>query len=123
MAPDSAGLPPSAALQQAAEALLLPGGEDGVAVAPAREDAIVSSCGKAFATLRSMADQPEAADGSTAGCSSGSGVAGRCQASLHHYLARAFLSVHAPASLERQLTAPRACQGGDTAGTGLPEPR
>ena len=54
--PDSAGLPPNAALQQAADGLLLPGGDDCVASAPAREVAIVSSRGEAFeALLLSMA--------------------------------------------------------------------
>ena len=66
----------------------------------------------AFGTLLSMADEQEAAEGSTAGCSSGSGVAGRCQASLQLYLALSFLSVDAPDSLERQLAAPCASQGG-----------
>ena len=64
----------------------------------------MSSRGKAFEALLSMADEQEAAEG-TAGCSSGSGVAGRCQASLQLYLALAFLSVDAPVSLERQLAA------------------
>ena len=123
-APASTGLPPSAALQQTADGLLLPGGDDGVAAAsaPAREVAIVSSRGKAFDTLLSMADQQEAAEGSTAGCSRGSGVAGRYQASLQLYLALSFLSVDVPVSLERQLAA-RVRARGVTVGTGLPEPR
>ena len=50
-APNLAGLPPSAAPQQAADGLLLPGGDDGVTAAPAREVAIVSSRGKACETL------------------------------------------------------------------------
>ena len=52
-----------------------------------------------------MADEQEAAEGSTAVCSSGSGVAGRCKASLQLYLALACLSVDAPASIESQLAA------------------
>ena len=121
-APDSTGLPPSAALQQAADALLLPGGDgDGVAAAPARADALVSARCKAFETLLAMAD--EQGGGGSAGSSSGSGVAGRCQASLQLYLALAFLSVDAPASIERQLASARARAKGATAGAGLPEPR
>ena len=68
-----------------------------------------------------MADQQGAAEGSTAGGSSGSGVAGRCQASLQRYLALASLSGDAPVSLERQLAARVRARGG-IAGTGLPEP-
>ena len=75
-APDSTALPPSAVLQQAADGLLLPSGEDGVAAAPAREVAIVSSRCKAFETLLSMADEQEAAEGSTVGGSSCSDVTG-----------------------------------------------
>ena len=120
-APDSTGLPPSAALQQAADGLLLPGGDDGVADAPAREVAIVSSRGKASETLLSMANEQEAAE-DTAGCSRGSSDVGRCQASLQLYLALAFLSIDAPVSLERQLAA-RVRARGATAGTGLPEAR
>ena len=56
-APDSTGLPPSAALQQAADGLLLPSGDDCVAAAPAREVAIVSSRGKAFKALLSIANE------------------------------------------------------------------
>ena len=68
-----------------------------------------------------MADEQEAAAGCTAGCSSGSDVAGRCQASLQLYLALAFLSVDAAVSLERLLAALVRGRGA-TAGTGLPEP-
>ena len=68
--------------------------------------------GKAFGTLLSMADELEAAEGSTAGCSSGNGVVGRCQASLQLFVALAFLSVDAPVSLERQLAVPCASQRG-----------
>ena len=59
-----------------------------------------------------MADEQEAAEGSTAGCSSGNGVVGRCQASLQLFVALAFLSVDAPVSLERQLAVPCASQRG-----------
>ena len=69
-----------------------------------------------------MADQQGAAEGSTAGGSSGSGVAGRCQASLQCYLALASLSGDAPVSLERQLAA-RVRARGAAACAGLPEPR
>ena len=132
--PNSTGLPPSAALKQAADGLLLSGGEDGIAAAPAREDAFLpcrikafetllsmadeqeAAEGRAFETLLSMADEQEAAAGCTAGCSSGSGVAGRCQTSLQLYLTLACLSVDAPVSLERQLAA-RVRARGATAGT------
>ena len=82
----------------------------------------MSSRGKASKTLLSMADEQEAAEGSTAGCSSGSGVAGPCQASLQLYVALAFLSVDALASIELRLAA-RVRARGATPGTELPEPR